>query len=71
MRTPSKLVAGFIFGAATQKNFVYVYDKVDDSRVKQLKKRYRIDYWITRSAVRTRFPKVYENEGWKVLKVSE
>ena len=53
------------------KNFVYVYDKVDDSRVKQLKKRYRIDYWITRSAVRTRFPKVYENEGWKVLKVSE
>jgi len=54
-----------------EKNFVRVYDKVDDDRVEKLKQRYRIDYWITRADVQTRYPKVYEYEGWKVLKVSE
>jgi hypothetical protein len=44
---------------------------VDDNRVEALKQRYGIDYWITRANVKTRFPKVYEHEGWKVLKVSE
>jgi hypothetical protein len=52
------------------KNFIRVYDKVDDDRVNKLQQRYRIDYWITRADVKTRFPKVYEHEGWKVLKVS-
>jgi len=54
-----------------EKNFIHVYDKVDDNRVEALKQRYGIDYWITRANVKTRFPKVYEHEGWKVLKVSE
>jgi len=54
-----------------EKNFVRVYDKVDDDRVEKLKQRYRIDYWITRADVQMRYPKVYEYEGWKVLKVSE
>ena len=54
-----------------EKNLIRVYDKVDDDRVEQLKRRYRIDYWITRADVKTRFPKVYEYKGWKVLKVSE
>jgi len=53
-----------------EKNFIRVYDKVDDDRVNKLQQRYRIDYWITRADVKTRFPKVYEHEGWKVLKVS-
>jgi len=53
------------------RNFAKVYDKVDDNRVAKLKKRYRIDYWITRATVKTRFPKVYEHAGWQVLKVSE
>ncbi len=53
------------------KNFILVYDKVDDNRVEKLKQRYRIDYWITRANVETRFPKVYEYKGWKVLRVSE
>jgi len=55
----------------TEKNFIRVYDKVDDDRVEQLKRQHRIDYWITRADVKTRFPKVYEYKGWKVLKVSE
>ena len=53
-----------------EKNFIRVYDKVDDDRVNKLQQRYRIDYWITRADVKTRFPKVYEHAGWKVLKVS-
>ena len=56
---------------ADEKNFVRVYDKVDDDRVEQLKRQHRIDYWITRADVKTRFPKVYEYKGWKELKVSE
>ena len=54
-----------------EKNFIHVYDKVDDNRVEALKQRYGIDYWIARADVKTRFPKVYEHEGWKVLRVSK
>ena len=57
--------------SADEKNFILAYDKVDDDRVEALRRQYRIDYWITRANVKTRFPKVYEHEGWKVLKVSE
>jgi hypothetical protein len=58
-------------GTADEKNFILAYDKVDDNRVEALKQRYGIDYWITRANVKTRFPKVYEHEGWKVLKLSD
>jgi hypothetical protein len=51
-------------------NFVLTYDKVDDEKVQALKKRYRIDYWITRATIKTRYPKVYEYSGWQVLRVN-
>ena len=47
------------------------YDTIDDRKIDQLKKQYRIDYWITRATVKSRFPRVYEHEGWQVLKVSD
>jgi hypothetical protein len=52
-------------------NFVLTYDKVDDEKVQALKKRYRIDYWITRATIKTRYPKVYEHSGWQVLRVND
>jgi hypothetical protein len=54
-----------------KKDYKRFYDTIDDKKVEQLKKQYRIDYWITRATVKSRFPKVYEHEGWQVLKVSD
>jgi len=54
-----------------KKDFERFYDTIDDKKVEQLRKQYRIDYWITRASVKSRFPRVYEHEGWQVLKVSD
>jgi hypothetical protein len=54
-----------------KRDYKRFYDTIDDKKVEQLKKQYRIDYWITRATVKSRFPKVYEHEGWQVLKVSD
>lgn len=54
-----------------EKNFIRFYNEIDDDRVEKLRRQYRIDFWITRSNVATRFPKVYEHEGWKVLRLSD
>lgn len=54
-----------------KRDYKKFYDTIDDRKIDQLKKQYRIDYWITRASVKSRFPRVYEHEGWQVLKVSD
>ena len=60
-------------GVYTQdaKYYIDAYDKVDEKKVEALRRLYKIDYWITRATVKTRYPKVYEHSGWQVLRVND
>jgi len=44
-------------------------DRLDDMRVRQIAKRYRIDYWIVPVNKPTRFPEVHTHGEWKVVRV--
>lgn len=48
-----------------------MYDQMDEQRVRALRAWYRIDYWVTRTAMQTNFPTVFQAGEWKVLRVSE
>jgi hypothetical protein len=46
-----------------------IYRNVDEKRVMQLAKQYRIDYWITYQDMPTQLPIVYQHGDWKVVRI--
>jgi hypothetical protein len=66
-QSESELVANYrhIIRTASEK-----YLSLDDGKVNELRKKYRIDYWITLENVPSRFPEVYRYGHWKVLRVT-
>jgi len=66
-QSESELAANYrhIIRTASEK-----YLSLDDGKVNELRKKYRIDYWITLENVPSRFPEVYRYGHWKVLRVT-
>jgi hypothetical protein len=53
-----------------EENLHRAYSNIDDNKVETLRRQYKIDYWITKRNVKTKFPIVYEYGEYKVLKIS-
>lgn len=48
---------------------IFYRKMVNEDRVLNLSKKYRIDYWVTYKEVPTKLPVVYQYGDWKILKV--
>lgn len=48
-----------------------LYQSVDETVVRRIVAKYRVDYWITYATQRTTFPVVYRAGRWKVVQISE